>query len=161
MKILADSWEAVTKEIVIICFKKAGINPDIQQAAIADLDNESKDIHQNLYKLKSANPSTVPEDVTADSIVSLDDDAIATAPEIVESDIIEKLCIYQQTEVEAEETTKIQSRNRLFKAGKIPQDQELNLPFNLPLKRLPRTVIKEMKCYVLSSNSKSCIALND
>ena len=36
MKILADSWDAVTKEIVINCFKKAGINPGVQQAAIAD-----------------------------------------------------------------------------------------------------------------------------
>ena len=108
MKIFADSWEAVTKEIVIICFKKAGINPGIQQAAIADLDNEFKVIHQNLYELKSADPSTVPEDVSAESIVSLDDDVIATAPEIAESDIIEKFCIYQQTEVEEEETTKIQ-----------------------------------------------------
>ena len=34
-KILADSWEAVTKETVISYFKKAGINSNVQQAAIA------------------------------------------------------------------------------------------------------------------------------
>ena len=38
-----------------------------------------------------------PEDVTADSIVSFDDDVIATAPELAESDIIERLCLSQQT----------------------------------------------------------------
>ena len=38
MKIQADSWEAVTKETFSNCFKKAGINSDVQQAAIADSD---------------------------------------------------------------------------------------------------------------------------
>ena len=35
----------------------------------------------------------VPEDVTTDSIVSLDDDVIATTPEIAENDIIRELCL--------------------------------------------------------------------
>ena len=42
----------------------------------------------------------VPEDITAESIVSLDNDVIATTLEIAESDIIEELCLSQQTEVE-------------------------------------------------------------
>ena len=128
MKILADSWEAVTKEIVIICFKKSEINPAVQQAAIADSDDPFKDIHQKLNELKSADRSIMSEDVTAESIVSLDDDVKATAPEIAESDVTQKLCFYQQTEVEQEETTKIQLRNRLFKAEKSLQGQNLNLP---------------------------------
>ena len=127
MKILADSWDAVTKEIVINCFKKAGINPGVQQAAIADSDDPFKDIHQKLNELKSADSSIVPEDVTAESIVSLYDDVIATAPEIAESDITEELCFSQQTEVEEEETTKIQLLNRLITAEKSPQNQKLNL----------------------------------
>ena len=45
----------------------------------------------------------VPEDVTAESIVSLDGDIIASASEIPESDIIDELCLSQQTEVEEEE----------------------------------------------------------
>ena len=45
----------------------------------------------------------VPEDVTAESIVSLDDDVIAIAPEIAESDIVEELRTSQQPEVEEEE----------------------------------------------------------
>ena len=43
MKILADSWEIVTKEIIIKCFRKAGITPTVQQAAIADFDHPFKD----------------------------------------------------------------------------------------------------------------------
>ena len=42
VKIPADSWEVVTKETIINCFRKAGITPTVQQAAIAD----SEDLYQ-------------------------------------------------------------------------------------------------------------------
>ena len=58
MKILVDSWEVVSKEIIINCFRKARI--------------------------------------TATALVSLDDDVIATAPEISEGDIIEELRACQE-----------------------------------------------------------------
>ena len=45
----------------------------------------------------------VPEDVTAESIISLDGDVIASASEIPESDVIDELFLSQQTEVEEEE----------------------------------------------------------
>ena len=44
----------------------------------------------------------MPEHVTAERIVSLDDVVIATAPDIAETEIIE-ICLSQQTEVEEEE----------------------------------------------------------
>ena len=103
MKIRVDSWEAVTKETVINCFKKAGINSGVQQAAIADSDDPFKDLQENLIKLKSVDPPMVSEDITAESIVSLDNAVIATAPEITESDIIEESCLSQQTGVEEDE----------------------------------------------------------
>ena len=103
MKLLADSWESATKEILLNCFKKAGINSDVQQAATADSDDPFKDFHKNLNELKSADPSMVPEDVTAERKVSLDDDVIAIALKIAEINIIEELCLSQQTEVEEEE----------------------------------------------------------
>ena len=56
MKIPADSWEAVTEETVINCLKKAGINSHVQQAAITDSDDPSKDLQENLNELKSADP---------------------------------------------------------------------------------------------------------
>ena len=42
MKILADSWQTVTKETVVKYLKKAGINSDVQQAVIADSDDSFK-----------------------------------------------------------------------------------------------------------------------
>ena len=38
MKTITDSWKVVTKETFINCFKKTGINSDIQQAVIANSD---------------------------------------------------------------------------------------------------------------------------
>ena len=91
MKILADSWEVVTKGTIINCFRKAGIIPAVQQAAIADSDDPFKDLQQSLNDLRKANSPMVPDDVTATALVSLDDNVIATAPEISEGDIIEEL----------------------------------------------------------------------
>ena len=48
VKILADFWEIVTKETIINCFRKAGITPAVQQAAIADSDHPFKDLQENL-----------------------------------------------------------------------------------------------------------------
>ena len=111
------------KETVINCFKKDGINFEVQQAVIADSDDPLKDLQENLNELKSADPSMVPEDVTTDSIVSLDDDVIATTPEIAENDIIRELCLSQQTEVEEEENDNVDenSSEELF-------DQSLEKP---------------------------------
>ena len=89
MKILADSWEVVTKETIINCFRKAGITPAVQQAAIADSDDPFKDLQESLNDLRKADSSMVPDDVTATALVSLDNDVIATAPEISEGNIEE------------------------------------------------------------------------
>ena len=89
LKILTDSWEVVNKETIINCFRKAGITPAVQQVAIADSDDPFKDLQESLNDLRKADSSMVPDDVTATALVSLDDDVIATAPEISEGGIIE------------------------------------------------------------------------
>ena len=96
MKILVDSWEVVSKETIINCLKKAGITPAVQQAAISDSDDPFKDLQESLNDLSKADSSMVPDDVTATALVSLDDDVIATAPEITEGDIIEELRACQE-----------------------------------------------------------------
>ena len=48
MKILADSWEVVTKETIINYFRKAGITPAVKQAAIADSDDPLENLQQKL-----------------------------------------------------------------------------------------------------------------
>ena len=96
MKILVDSWEVVSKENIINCFRKAGITPAVQQAAISDSDDPFKDLQEILNDLRKADSSMVPDDVTATALVSLDDDVLAIAPEISEGDIIEALRACQE-----------------------------------------------------------------
>ena len=107
MKILADSWEVVTKETIINCFRKAGITPDVQQAVIADSDDPFKDLQESLNDLRKVDSSMVPDDVTATALVSLDDNVIATAPEISEGDIIEELKDRQEPGEEGESDDEI------------------------------------------------------
>ena len=96
MKILVDSWEVVSKENIINCFRKAGITPAVQQAAISDSDDPFKDLQEILNDLRKADSSMVPDDVTATALVSLDDNVLAIAPEISEGDIIEALRACQE-----------------------------------------------------------------
>ena len=89
----------------------------------SDSNNPFKDLQEYLNELKSTDPSMMPEDVTSESIVSSDDDVIATAPEIAESDIIEELCISQKQKLKKKRTTmtiEIQLMNFSIKAKKIP-----------------------------------------
>ena len=91
VKILADSWEVVTKETIINYFRKAGIASAVQQAVIADSEDPFKDLQKSLNDLRKADSSMVLDDVTATALVNLNDYVIATAPEISEGDIIEEL----------------------------------------------------------------------
>ena len=106
MKILADSWEVVTKETIINSFMKARITPAVQQVAIADSENPFKDLQESLNDLRKADSSMVPDDVTATALLSLDD-VIATAPEISEGDIIEELRDRQEQGEEEENDDEI------------------------------------------------------
>ena len=90
-KILADSWEIVTKETIINCFRKAGTTPAVQQAVIADSEDPFKDLQESVNDLRKADSSMVLDNVLATALVSLDDDIIATATEISEGDVIEEL----------------------------------------------------------------------
>jgi len=101
MKLLADSWELVSKETIVNCFRKAGITPDGQQAAIDDSDDPFKDLQESLNNLRKADSSMVPNDVTATALVSLDDDVIATAPEMNEDDIVSRLKNQENEEEES------------------------------------------------------------
>ena len=107
MKMLADSWEVVTKETITNCFRKAGITPAVEQGAISDSDDSFKDLQESLNDLRKADSSMVPDDVTVTVLVSLDDDVIATACKISDGDIIEELRNHQEQGEEEEKDDEI------------------------------------------------------
>ncbi|XP_063598620.1 tigger transposable element-derived protein 6-like [Penaeus indicus] len=88
-------------ETIVNCFRKAGIAPDGQQAAIGDSDDPFKDLQESLNDLRKADSSMVLNDVTATALVSLDDDVIATAPEMNEDDLVSRLKKQENEEEES------------------------------------------------------------
>ena len=130
MKILADSWEVVTKETIINCFRKAGITPDVQQAAIADSDDPFKDLQESLNDLRKVDSSMVPDDVTATALVSLDDNVIATAPEISRGDIIEELKDRQEPGEEGESDVEISIEEILDPVVEKPSRSAIESPLD-------------------------------
>ena len=61
-----------------------------QHAAITDSDDPFKDLQESLDVRKAADPDMVPEDISTESIVDIDNDVIATAPVITDDDILEQ-----------------------------------------------------------------------
>ena len=51
MKILVSSWEAVSEQTIVNCFRKAGITSEAQNAAITDADDLSSDLKGSLQQL--------------------------------------------------------------------------------------------------------------
>ena len=48
MKILVSSWEAVSAQTIVNCFRKAGITSKAQNAAITDADDPFSDLKESL-----------------------------------------------------------------------------------------------------------------
>ena len=51
MKILVSSWQAVSAQTIVNCFRKAGITPEAQNAAITDVDDLFSDLKESLQQL--------------------------------------------------------------------------------------------------------------
>ena len=51
MKILVSSWQAVSAQTIVNCFRKAGITPEVQNAAITDVDDLFSDLKESLQQL--------------------------------------------------------------------------------------------------------------
>ena len=88
----------------------------------------------------------VPEDVTAESIISLDGDVIGSASEIPESDVIDELFLSQQTEVKEEEyddDSENQIEESFDQSRKKPSRWKFESALDV-LKMSPCTAIMEM-----------------
>ncbi|XP_065662688.1 tigger transposable element-derived protein 4-like [Hydra vulgaris] len=66
MKDLVSSWNAVSKETVINCFKKAGISKTNKSIEEADDDHSFKFLTEELNHLRELDPRAVQEDLSAE-----------------------------------------------------------------------------------------------
>ena len=96
MKILPPSWKAVSAQTIVNCFRKAGITPEAQNAAITDADDPFSDLKESLQQLHDIDPDMVPEGVTPESLIDVDNEVITTAPMITDDDILISVTTNQQ-----------------------------------------------------------------
>ena len=74
MKILVSSWEAVSVQTIVTCFRKAGITPEAQNAAVTDADDPFFDLKESLQQLHDIEPDMVPEGATRESLINVDNE---------------------------------------------------------------------------------------
>ncbi|XP_065647138.1 tigger transposable element-derived protein 4-like [Hydra vulgaris] len=91
MKDLVSSWNAVSKETVINCFKKAGISKTNKSIEEADDDHSFKFLTEELNRLRELDPRAVQEDLSAESYIGLDCDVVTTGSLATDAEIIAQI----------------------------------------------------------------------
>ena len=83
MKILVSSWEAVSVQTIVLTqlpyFRKVGVTPEAQNAAITDADDPFSNLKESLQQLHDIEPDMVPESVSPESLTDVDNEVITTS----------------------------------------------------------------------------------
>ena len=79
MKHLVSSWNAVSKEAIVNCFKKSNISQSNQQAAVNDDDNQFKSLQEDLEKLHELDNDAIQPNLSAESFADLDSEVVTSA----------------------------------------------------------------------------------
>ena len=74
MQYLVSSWNAVSEETIVNCFRKANISSSNQRVAEADADDPFKSLLAELERLREVDPNSVQEDLSAESFITLDNE---------------------------------------------------------------------------------------
>ena len=88
MKHLVSSWNAVSKETIVNCFKKSSISQSNQQAAMNDDDDPFKSLQEDLEKLHELNNDVIRPNLSAESFANLDSEVVTSASFSNDDDII-------------------------------------------------------------------------
>ena len=106
MKHLVSSWNAVSKETIVNCFKKSNISQSNQQAAVNDDDDPFKSLQEDLEKLHELDNDAIQPNLPAESFVDMDSEVVTSASFPIDDDIITEVI-----EGENEESEDDQDRN--------------------------------------------------
>ena len=88
MKHLVSSWNAVSKETIVNCFKKSKISQSNQQAAVNDDDDPFKSLQEDLEKLHELDNDAIQPNLSAESFADLDSEVVTSASFSNDDDII-------------------------------------------------------------------------
>ena len=88
MKHLVSSWNAVSKEIIVNCFKKSNISQSNQQAAVNDDDDPFKSLQEDLKKLHELDNDVIQSNLSAESFDDLNSGVVTSASFSNDDDII-------------------------------------------------------------------------
>ncbi|XP_065650656.1 tigger transposable element-derived protein 4-like [Hydra vulgaris] len=128
MKDLVSSWNAVSKETVINCFKKAGISKTNKSIEEADDDHSFKFLTEELNRLRELDPRAVQEDLSAESYISLDCDVVTTGSLATDAEIIAQILDpnFENDDNEVEDSV---DEAIDFEASSRPSDIQLEIAF--------------------------------
>ena len=87
MKHLVSSWNAVSKETTVNCFKKSNMKSN-QQAAVNDDDDPFKSLLEDLEKLHELDNEAIQPNLSAKSFADLDSEVVTSASFSNNDDII-------------------------------------------------------------------------
>ena len=99
MKHLLSSWNVVSKETMVNCFKKSNISQSNQQAAVNDDDNPFKSLQEDFKRLPELDNDAIQPNLLAESFVDLGSEVVTSASFSNDDDIIAEI-----TEGENEES---------------------------------------------------------
>ena len=100
MKHLVSSWNAVSREAIVNCFKKSNISQSNQQAAVNDDDDPFKNLLEDLEKLHKLDNNSIQPNISAESFADLDSEDVTTASFSNDVDIIAKVIEEEDEESE-------------------------------------------------------------
>ena len=101
IKNLGSPWNAVSEETIVNCFKKTGnISHANQQTVVTDADELFKSLEEELDNLRKLDENTVQDTTSAESVVELDSEIVASASCMSDANILAKVILPDSIEDE-------------------------------------------------------------
>ena len=88
MQMLVSSWNSVTTEAIVNCFRASRISPETQDLAITDSDDPFAELQEEIETLRASHPEFVPDMIDATPLVDVDADVAVSQPVLTDAEIL-------------------------------------------------------------------------
>ena len=136
MKDLVFSWNSVSKEIIIKCFKKAVISSSRKQLVVTDAGDNFKTLTEDLSHLWEIEQNSVQEVLSAESFINLDNNVVIIASISSGEDIVDEISDPEEDDEIDEDTDDIDAvvENSNWPSN-IESEEALDKLYNISLFR--------------------------